>query len=61
MDYLPLEVRRFDGVEIDDPQRADSRINAGDPSPPAPIASTRLLFSRRWPSIPTSGTSRWRL
>jgi hypothetical protein len=36
-------------------------IAAGEPRPPAPMQSTLDAFSRRCPSMPTSGMIRWRL
>src|SRR4051794_2304874 len=36
-------------------------MSTGEPSPPAPTASTLAFFSRFCPSIPTSGMMRWRL
>ena len=35
-------------------------MRAGEPSPPLPMHSTLLAFSRACPSMPTSARMRWR-
>ena len=62
VDDLALQVGLVDHVELDDadvPTPAAARYSsAGEPSPPAPITSTRAFLSRFCPSIPTSGMIR---